>query len=609
MTHLIIPSYVKPTPNETVLRLLVIGVCVVVLGPLWLVITAWLVRYGRERQDWKMWLLYAILGGLVGVYMITLSPYLVEHAAAFLRGVVMAINQQDTAGVGRALAVFLIPLWLLCLPLTPLGALFWELWRKLEKLSGNKTVEELVESGRRAEAAYEVAQRSGVQKALSGEITSTPNVIKLGPYYVGKTDTFHPDLGVLKHGSWLALQDGVLNHHLFLIGVTGAGKTQTLLRLVAEILANSDRDVFVVDGKGEGEFAQNVRALAFTYGRGEAPIFRLGQDEKGSQYNGFVGQSDAVYNRLLALAGVAQAKDNAEFYADINRVLLYCVCFNSDGPPRSFDQALDRLDIHRLRHAFAQHKHLGDWLAPKDREVNVQDLKTRLLPYALALEGSVNEHGFSLDSRRAVIFSIRTQSVGDTAKRFLPFLIEDLKDFIGKPSRQQRPAVLVIDEFGMFGAQNIVDILALARSAKLGVILATQEIASLGSEETKIQILTNTGTKLLMRSEFPEDIAQLAGTIYQIESSLRSNEQGFTGERGDRIQHAFKIDMNEAGRLKAGEAFLIRHRHAAKVAINQLSATTLERLRQQAPVETVVPESTPPTAVEQPTPPQRNIQM
>ncbi len=577
MTSVRIPSHVPATFNDRVLRVLVIGICIVVGGPLWLVITAWLVKYGRERQDWRVWALYGLLGTVAVAFIIAVFPAVVGHAAAFYQGVDSAMDQPTAPPIRRTLVVLLFPLWLLCLPLTPLGALFWELWRKLEKLSGSKTVEELVEAGRRAEAAFDAAQRSAVHKAATGTITAYPGVISLGPYFVGKTDTFPPDLGVIKHASWLGIAEGVLNSHLFLLGVTGAGKTQTLLRLVAEILANTERDVFVVDGKGDGEFALNVRALAFASGRGAAPIFRLGQDTPGAPYHGFVGQSDAVYNRLLALAGVPQAKDNAEFYADINRVLLYCVCYTAEGPPRSFDQLLDRLDIHYLRAAYRPHKHVNPWLAPKERESQIQDLKTRLLPYALALAGSVNDQGFSLDSQRAAIFSIRTQSVGDTAKRFLPFLIEDLKDFIGKASRQQRPAVLLIDEFGMFGAQNIVDVLALARSAQLGVILATQEVDSLGSEVTKKQILTNATTKLLMRSEFPEEVAQLAGTIYQIESSLRSNEHGYTGERGDRIQHAFKIDMNEAGKLKAGEAFLIRHRHAAKVAIDQL--IPIRRLR------------------------------
>ncbi len=609
MTRVTFASSAQSTTNDRVFRLVVIGLCVVCGGPLWLVITALLVKYGRERHDWRVWAVYTLVGALASACVLALVPYLAASAVTIYQGIGTATSEPGAAQVGRAVTGFLLPLWVLCLPLTPIGALFWELWRKFETLSGSKTVEALVESERQAEAEYETAQRKAVQKAITGKISANPSIITLGPYFGGKVDTFPPELGVLKLGPWLALADEVLNYHLFLLGVTGAGKTQTLLRLIAEILANTDRDVFVVDGKGEAEFAQHVRALAFKYGRGVAPIFRLGQDVRGSQYNGFVGQRDAVYNRLLALAGVSQAKDNAEFYADINRVLLYCVCYTADGPPRSFDQVLDRLDVDSLRDAYNRHKHLYPWLQVNDRQTQIQDLKTRLLPYALALNESVNQHGFSLDTQHTAIFSIRTQSVGDTSKRFLPFLIEDLKDFIGKSSRQQRPAVLVIDEFGMFGAENIVNVLALARGAQLGVILATQEVASLGSDVTKKQILTNTGTKLLMRSEFPDEVAQLAGTIYHIESSLRSNEHGFTGERHDRIQRAFKIDMNEVGKLKAGEAFVIRHRHAAKVVIDKLSEQTLTPLLQHMPGEAITPTMPPLQQVKESVQPQRNIKM
>src|SRR5207253_2892166 len=103
----------------------------------------------------------------------------------------------------------------------------------------------------------------------------------------------------------------------------------------------------------------------------------------------------------------------------------------------------------------------------------------------------------------------------------------------------------------------IIALLSLARSAKLGIILATQDIASLGDETTRRLILANSRTKILMATDFPEEVASLAGTIYQLESSIQHESGQATGLGSARVQHTFKIDMNEAARLQTGEAFII----------------------------------------------------
>jgi hypothetical protein len=195
----------------------------------------------------------------------------------------------------------------------------------------------------------------------------------------------------------------------------------------------------------------------------------------------------------------------------------------------------------------------------------LESLSDRILPLAREFAPIVGEEGFRLETQRGAIFSLRTQSVGDTARRFLNFLIEDLKDFVGK--RQRRPGLLIIDEFGVFDNHNIDAILMLARSANFGVILAIQDVATLGDESLRRIILANTRTKLLLATDFPEEIATLAGTTYQIEASLQHEAGEATGMGSARIQHAFRVDMNEAARLQTGEAFLIRQRYAAKLHI------------------------------------------
>jgi hypothetical protein len=73
-----------------------------------------------------------------------------------------------------------------------------------------------------------------------------------------------------------------------------------------------------------------------------------------------------------------------------------------------------------------------------------------------------------------------------------------------------------------------------------------------------------------MTSEFPEEVAALAGTSYQLESSIQHQEGELTGLASARVQHAFKVDMNEVANLKPGQAFVIRQRHAAKIQVKRI---------------------------------------
>ena len=269
----------------------------------------------------------------------------------------------------------------------------------------------------------------------------------------------------------------------------------------------------MVDGKGDERLANDIRSLAYHHGRGEAPVFRLGFEKSGAVYDGFRGQPTDIYNRLCALIGMADTEGNAQYYADVNRDLLQLICYASVGPPRNFEELRERLNKKWLEEAYRDDEVEQATIEQLDSR-QLEGLSYRLRPLAREFGKYVGDGGFALEETPCAIFSLRVQSVGDTAQRFLDFLVEDLKDFIGK--RQTRPAVLIIDEFGQFSNKNITALLSLARSAKLAIILATQDVASLKDEQTKKLVLANTRTKILMATEFPEELAELAGTILRL---------------------------------------------------------------------------------------------
>ena len=154
--------------------------------------------------------------------------------------------------------------------------------------------------------------------------------------------------GVESDGIKTYLTDKSLNQHMFIVGMTGAGKTQTLIRIVHDILNTGERDVFIIDGKGELELALKMKGLGERFGL-TAPIYKLGHKKRGAIYNAFNGSADSVYNRLTAIIGVQNVEGNALFYADKNRNLLQLICYaldedGNENPPRSFTEVRDRLD-------------------------------------------------------------------------------------------------------------------------------------------------------------------------------------------------------------------------------------------------------------------------
>jgi Cdc6-like AAA superfamily ATPase len=470
-------------------------------------------------------------------------------------------------------------LWLYSIPISPLISLLFQGFNDIARLLKPKTLQEHLTA---EEQAAKVEDRRLSEKASNVPIPALDvGHLRLGAIIRG--DSFATQPGFVQRQGYLCLAEEVLDQHLFLLGTTGAGKSETIKRLVTEILAATNRHIYFVDGKGDEELANDIRSLAHQFDRGTAPVFKLGFDRYGAIYDGFRGTAADIYNRLCALIGIHEAEGDAQYYADGNRDLLQLICYVQSGPPRNFEAVRARLQKEWLLHAY-QNNPLELEMIETLSHKEIEGLARRIRPLVREFSPCIGPEGFALEETPCALFSLRVQSVGDTSKRFLDFLVEDLKDFIGK--RQQHPSVLIIDEFGQFSNKNITALLSLARSSQLGVILATQDVASLKDETTKKLVLANTRTKLLMATDFPEDVASLAGTFYQIEASIQQQDGGMTGLGSARVQHAFKVDMNEVAQLQPGEAFLIRQRHAAKIkikAVGKVAHIAEQREEQRRP--------------------------
>lgn len=544
-----------PRPLETVVRAALLLVGLSLGGPLF-VLGAVRFRSASQRLSWPVRLGTAAFGILLW-----LSAWTV--ISEIVRALLGALS------AGNPAAWYDLPLlWLGAVALVPSGALVMSgsdrllAWTRPAPLADRW----------RDRVREDAAARADAEAAAGplGELPAAPaGVVRLGRL-IG-TSSFRPDAGVWRRSPWIGLEETSLDHHALVVGMTGFGKTEILKRLVAEVLENlPERDVFVVDGRGEPKFEGAVQDLAWHHRGIRAHVCRLGTGRAGERYDAFRGDADAVYNRLLALVEVDRLEGNALYYGRMIRDVFGLACKAPDrgGPPRSFAALRERLTFAWLDAAWAHDPIERATVAGYKRRL--PDVLTHLNSLARDLGPLVGPDGFALDDARVAVFSLRTMSAKDTAQGFLRLLVEDIKDWSGR--RQQRPALLVVDEFAAFGLSNVIDLLNQARSAKLGIVLATQSVSGLGEESLRDQIFGVTGTKLLLRTEQPEEIAALAGTVDQPEASFNYREGEMSQEGVVRFQQTFQVHPNEVGRLRRGECFLIRGRESAKLKVRAVEA-------------------------------------
>lgn len=225
---------------------------------------------------------------------------------------------------------------------SPLGATLFIAWRQLMSFLRPRNLQEHLDE-QEERLAYKNQVLSRQAKTQAQETAPTlPEELNLGVFIKG--DRFPEYIGIRREGNWVLCRNSILSQHLLLIGSTGAGKSETIKRLIAETLTHTERDIFFIDGKGDKTLAAEVAQMVFAARGQQVPVFTLGLDEASpSLYNGFVGQPTDLYNRFSALLRLDESDGAARYYADINRDLIQLACYAPGGPPRSFAEVVERV--------------------------------------------------------------------------------------------------------------------------------------------------------------------------------------------------------------------------------------------------------------------------
>jgi hypothetical protein len=364
-------------------------------------------------------------------------------------------------------------------------------------------------------------------------------------------------------GRAVILSQTRLCRHVLVLGATGSGKTETVLRLAWTAAKATRAPVFYLDGKGDRDTARRFRALMADAGR-HTRVFPI------DPFDGWRGQPHEIQGRLMQIIDYA-AEGPASWYRDIAKTTLRLVCEHPDGPPRSSGEALSRMDLHKLSDVHP-HSSAARALTPGQ----VSQVRLRYEAFFGQTRGAL-DGTWAWEDTPAAYLLLDSLALREEASGLARFLFEDFAHYFSARKPREQFCLMVVDEFSALASTSgMAARVEQARGFNTGLVLAPQVVAGMGDEVEAARILGSVETVVCHRVNTPEEIIALAGTRKVIEYSTHYATEGPTGEGSARIQHQYKVDPNHVRSLAPGVAYIISRGRAMKAKITQAPMLTTE---------------------------------
>lgn len=438
--------------------------------------------------------------------------------------------------------------WLLMLGCAPALALLMDLVRP----------KSLVEEQRRRERSgvrgLERKRRRALQRAASAAAPSRSPAMRGDVVLLGAKVSDNDERALPERRGSVGLELSWMRKPMLVIGPTGSGKSETVMRLAWGAATVGRMPVYYFDAKADRRGAERFDALMAAAGH-RCAVF------PDTPIDCWRGDGAAIYNRLIALPAFATEGDGA-FYRDVAKRCLQLACCGTAEPPRSSAELLERLR--------------PDSLAALDHHGELQKLGTRelasvALRYASFFEsvrGSVDS-GVGFEDVDAAYVMLDSLALREDAHSLARLLVEDFAHFATQRKPFEQPALLIVDELSAIAdAARVTDLVERMRSYNVGVVLAPQVESGI-SDDVGVadRIVQNSETVILHALKRPERIIELAGTRLQVEASYQHDRGTATGMGSGQAQHVYKIDPNEVRALAPGECFVIRRGGVVRVQV------------------------------------------
>jgi hypothetical protein len=415
--------------------------------------------------------------------------------------------------------------WARLLPLAPLFA-----WL-LRLTTARDAAEQAREDQQRAEEREARRERRADRKMDNTPVFAKAN--RRPGIVLGRAISGERALATTMRGLVVVHPDRLVRHVL-IAGATGAGKTETALRLAYGIaLGMPSAQVFYLDAKGDSANAARFRALMHRACR-HPYIYMFPED----RFDGWRGAPRDLQNRLLEIAGLPTEGDGL-WYRYIADLAIGLACAHPDGPPRSSGDLLERLDLDAL---IAAHGGDGDVRALSKEKV--ADVRLRYAAFFAQVDGAL-DGDWRWEDTSCAYLRLPGLARKDERGALARYLFEDFSHYISTRTYPDKLCVLIVDEFSAIAQRgDMAERIEQARGFNTGLILVPQAVAGMGDPQQAARILGSVETVIVHRTNTPEDLAALAGTAQEIEFSQHTDQERHTGTGSARLQHQYKVDPN-----------------------------------------------------------------
>ncbi|MEA2297663.1 MAG: conjugal transfer pilus assembly protein TraD [Solirubrobacteraceae bacterium] len=371
--------------------------------------------------------------------------------------------------------------------------------------------------------------------------------------------------------------------HTLIVGATGSGKTVTEAWILARAIDHGHGAV-IIDPKGDDLLRDETRTAALRAGRAFIEWTPTGP----SVYNPYAHGSDSEivdkalaaesYSephylrqaqrylahavRTLRAAGITPSPARLVEVMDPRALELLARRVPDEGQARPVWRYLDGLDPRqraglagtRDRLAILAESDVGRWLDPADAGDGV--------PVLDLLE--------AIRWRAVVYFRLDADRLPLIARMLAAAIVQDLLTVAAVLQDDPVPTLVAVDEFSAIAADGVARLFGRGRSAGFGLLLATQELADLGSGARRPspagsgalleQVLGNVATVIAHRQGVPESAELIAsiGASRPVWLSTQSVEGHAATAKGSRSRgREFLIHPDEIKSLATGTAAVI----------------------------------------------------
>ena len=526
------PSSEASTTALGILAAVIVG-SVVALPALLLAGVLWLLMRGNRGR-----MLVALLVALIGWGALYLyhTPILAAGQALF------RLLSQLRAGhvTWAAFLPLIFGLWRHTWPAAPTLALLIESLRPRT----------FAEQHAALQAVQTQRERGALQAALR-QVRKAPEAIK-GAAVLGARVSAG-DATAFQHGPWAVYPPELLNRHAVVLGASGTGKTELVLRLAYLARKVYGWRVFYLDAKGDhGTAARFVTAMQ------QAGVSDVKQFPE-QPFHGWRGSATEIFNRLMSAESFSEP-----YYRAMTKLMLSLACQAPQGPPRRSDELLRRLKLAELADCYKGHPQLDDVLRIPEKEANGTYGRYRALFSALhgALDGQ-----WAWEDAQAGYVLLDGLALKEEARGLGRYLLEDFGQAMVKRLAPGERVLLIVDEYSaLAGAAEAEGLFERVRSPHgvggAGVVVTAQSYAALGDSADRM--LQAAATTVLFQCADPEPLIRRAGSraVYRtnVAGTLRHSQLTVgrtTGQASLREDEAPSIHPDLVRRLPVGACVLL----------------------------------------------------